>query len=238
MGGNQELANRVRAAFSNLDVLVNNVGGAYATRWETADGYEATLAMNVVGPFALTAELIPVLQANAPSRCINVVSAAYKMCKRDPFEDVQSNERYLSAEAYAQTKLLNMLCTFALAKRLGAERVTVNTVHPGLSWTQMTQSMSADTMGLPKPLWPVLRLLQRAGSPVRAGKRVALLACSPQVRSYTGEYFAGGVRPKRLSPRELDGANQARAWQLASRLVADAPTGRRNARPAEDTVRA
>jgi retinol dehydrogenase-14 len=49
VGGNQELADRVREAFPSLDVLVNNVGGAYATRWETADGYEATLAMNVVG---------------------------------------------------------------------------------------------------------------------------------------------------------------------------------------------
>jgi NAD(P)-dependent dehydrogenase (short-subunit alcohol dehydrogenase family) len=238
VGGNQELAGRVRAAFPSLDVLVNNVGGAYATRWQTADGYEATLAMNVIGPFALTAELVPLLQANAPSRCINVVSAAYQMCKRDPFEDVQSSERYASAEAYAQTKLLNMLFTFALARRLAAERVTVNAVHPGLSWTQMTQTMSPATMGFPKPLWPVLRLLQRAGSPVRAGKRVALLSCSPQLGSCTGEYFTGGTRPKRLSPRELDGANQERAWQLASQLVADAPTGRRQADPAEDTVSA
>ena len=234
VGGNQDLARRVSEAFPGLDVLVNNVGGAYATRWQTADRYEATLAMNVVLPFALTSELLPLLQANAPSRCINVVSAAYQMCKRDPFEDVQSSERYVSAEAYAHTKLLNMLFAFALAKRLTGERVTVNAVHPGLSWTQMTQSMSPATMGLPKPLSPVLRLLQRAGSPVRAGKRVASLACSPQVGSHTGEYFTGGARPKRPSPRELDGANQERAWQLASHLVADAPTRRRH--PAEATA--
>jgi retinol dehydrogenase-14 len=238
VGGNQELADRVREAFPSLDVLVNNVGGAYATRWETADGYEATLAMNVVGPFALTAELVPLLQANAPARCLSVVSAAYQMCKRDPFEDVQSSERYVNAEAYAQTKLLNMLFTFALARQLAAERVTVNAVHPGLSWTQMTQSMTPDTVGFPKPLWPVLRLLQRAGSPARAGRRVTLLSCSPQVGSCTGEYFTGGTSPKRLSPRELDGANQQRAWQLASQLVADAPTGRRHAHPAEGAVRA
>jgi NAD(P)-dependent dehydrogenase (short-subunit alcohol dehydrogenase family) len=66
VGGNQELADRVREAFASLDVLVNNVGGAYATRWETADGYEATLAMNVVGPFALTAELVPLRRRTRP----------------------------------------------------------------------------------------------------------------------------------------------------------------------------
>jgi NAD(P)-dependent dehydrogenase (short-subunit alcohol dehydrogenase family) len=142
VGGNQELAERVIEAFASLDVLVNNVGGSYATRWETADGYEATLAMNLVGPFALTRELLPLLRANAPARCINVGSAAFQMWKRDPFEDVQSRERFVGAEAYAQTKLLNLLFTLALARRLAAEQVTVNTLHPGLSWTEMTQSMT------------------------------------------------------------------------------------------------
>ena len=63
VGGNQELADRVREAVPTLDVFVNNVGGCDPTRWETADSYEATLAMNVVGPFALTVELVPPLQA-------------------------------------------------------------------------------------------------------------------------------------------------------------------------------
>jgi retinol dehydrogenase 12 len=43
VGGNQQLADQVRAAFTGLDVLINNVGGLYETRWETADGYEGTL---------------------------------------------------------------------------------------------------------------------------------------------------------------------------------------------------
>jgi NAD(P)-dependent dehydrogenase (short-subunit alcohol dehydrogenase family) len=84
VGGNQQLADQVRAAFPSLDVLVNNVGGLYRRRWETADGYEATLAMNFVGPFTLTSELLPLLQANAPARCLNVVSAGFKMRSRSP----------------------------------------------------------------------------------------------------------------------------------------------------------
>ncbi|HEU0248028.1 MAG TPA: SDR family NAD(P)-dependent oxidoreductase, partial [Gaiellaceae bacterium] len=138
VGGNEELAEHVREAFFRLDVLVNNVGGTYTQRWETADGYEGTLAMNLVGPFALTHELLPLLEESAPSRCINVGSAAFEMWKRDPFEDVQSRERFVGAEAYAQTKLLNLLFTLALARRLPLDQVTVNTLHPGLSWTEMT----------------------------------------------------------------------------------------------------
>jgi retinol dehydrogenase-14 len=236
VGGNQELAERVIEAFAGLDVLVNNVGGSYATRWETTDGYEATLAMNLVGPFALTRRLLPLLRANAPARCINVGSAAFQIWKRDPFEDVQSRGHFVGAEAYAQTKLLNLLFTLALARRLAPEQVTVNTLHPGLSWTEMTQSMTPDTMPFPKPLWPFLRLLQRLGSPAKAGRRVAFLASSPDIAAYTGAYFAGKPTPKRLSARELDPENQERAWQLAAELVAGAPTSRRRVSDVRERV--
>jgi NAD(P)-dependent dehydrogenase (short-subunit alcohol dehydrogenase family) len=222
VGGNQRLADQVRAAFPTLSVLVNNVGGLYQTRWETADGYEATLAMNFVGPFALTGELLPLLQANATARCVNVVSAGFNMWKTDPFQDVQSTQRYVSGDVYAHTKLLNVLGSLALARRLPAEQVTVNLVHPGMAWTPMTQSMTAQTIPALRLVWPLARLMQRLGSPERAGRRVAALVASPLVAVTTGAYFEG--KPRRLSARELDPQLQQRAWQLGCQLVAEAPT--------------
>ena len=224
VAGNQQLADQVRAAYPNLDVLVNNVGGLYQTRWETADGYEATLAMNFVGPFALTGELLPLLQASAPARCINVVSAGFKMWKPDPFQDLQSTTHYVSGDVYAHTKLLNVLFSLALARRLPAEQVTVNLVHPGMSWTPMTQSMTSQTIPSLRLVWPLARLVQRYRSPEKAGQRVAFLASSPRVSGYTGQYFEGKPTPKRLSARELDRGYQERAWQVGWRLVADAAT--------------
>lgn len=227
VGGSQHLADRIRGSFSGLDVLINNVGGVFNTRRETADGYEATLAMDFVGAFALTTELLPLLRANAPARCINVVSAGFKMCKSDPFEDVQSSREYVAGDAYARAKLLNLMASLALADRVADDGITVNAVHPGMSWTQMTQSMTAQTVPVLRYAWPILRLVQRLGSPDRAGRRVATLASSALVSRYTGRYFERGLTPKRLSARELDVANQHRAWQLAAELVAAAPTGRR-----------
>ena len=80
VGGNQDLAEQVSAAVPRLAVLVNNVGGLYPTGWETADGYEAMVAMNFVGPYVLTAELLPLLRAGGP-RCVSVVSAGFKLWK-------------------------------------------------------------------------------------------------------------------------------------------------------------
>jgi NAD(P)-dependent dehydrogenase (short-subunit alcohol dehydrogenase family) len=226
VGGNQQLADQVRAVCSRLDVLVNNVGGLYPTRWETADGYEATLAMNFVGPFALTGELLPLLQASAPARCVNVVSAGFKMWKPDPFQDLQSTQRYVSGDVYAHTKLLNVLATLALARRLPAEQVTVNLVHPGMAWTQMTQSMTSQTIPAFRLVWPLLRLVQRFRSPEKAGRHVAVIASGPQLDGHTGQYFEAKPTPKRLSARELDPEHQERAWQLGADLVAGALTSR------------
>lgn len=226
VGGNQELADQVRAEVRRLDVLVNNVGGLYQSRWETADGYEATLAMNFVGPFALTGELLPLLQASAPARCVNVVSAGFKMWKPDPFQDLQSTQRYVSGDVYAHTKLLNVLASLALARRLPAEQVTVNLVHPGMAWTQMTQSMTSQTIPAFRLLWPLLWAVQRRRSPEKAGQHVAEIASAPRLSGHSGQYFEAKPTPRRLSARELDPEQQERAWQLAAELVAGAATSR------------
>jgi NAD(P)-dependent dehydrogenase (short-subunit alcohol dehydrogenase family) len=224
VGGNQDLADRVRATLPHLHLLLNNVGGLYPNRRETPDGYEATLAMNFVGPYALTSELLPLLRASAPSRCVNVVSAGFKMWNTDPFTDIHSTDRFVSGDAYAHTKLLNVLACLAWARRLNDDHIAVNLVHPGLSWTQMTQSMTAQTIPSLRLVWPLLRLLQRRGSPAKAGHRVAFVAASPQTFGYTGQYFESHSTPRRLSPRELDPQNQDRAWHLGAELMANAPT--------------
>lgn len=159
VGGNEDAARQVRAQVCGLDVLVNNVGGLFDRRWETADGYEATLAMNFVRPYALTAQLLPLLRAAAPARCVNVVSAGFTMRRHNPFEDVQSTHGYVAADAYARAKLLNLLCGLALADVLAADAITVNTVHPGLAWTRMTQAMTPQTMPVFRRIWPLIRLV-------------------------------------------------------------------------------
>jgi retinol dehydrogenase-14 len=224
VGGNHDAARQIRAHVSDLDVLVNNVGGLFDRRWETADGYEATLAMNFVGPYALTAQLLPLLRAAAPARCVNVVSAGFRMCRQDPVADLQSTDGYVAADAYARAKLLNLLCTLALADVVAADAITVNAVHPGLAWTRMTQSMTPQAMPVFRRIWPLIRLLQRNNSPEKAGRRVALLASLRAVSAYTGRYFQGGIRPKRLSARELDVDAQQRVLRLAADLVAAART--------------
>jgi NAD(P)-dependent dehydrogenase (short-subunit alcohol dehydrogenase family) len=59
-----------------LQLLVNNVGGMWSTRWETADGIEAGFALNHLSPVVLTQALLGALRAGAPSRIVAVTSSS------------------------------------------------------------------------------------------------------------------------------------------------------------------
>jgi NAD(P)-dependent dehydrogenase (short-subunit alcohol dehydrogenase family) len=171
--GNTMLAAELTVTVEHLDLLVNNVGGIYADRWERSDGYEGTLATNFVGPFALTQHLLPLLCAGG-GRCVNVVSSAFAMVKDNPFSDLQMQARYVGIRAYGRAKLLNVLWTQALAEREPA--LTVYAVNPGMAWTPSTQQLTPKAVPAWRWVWPLVRWFQR-----RASAEKAAQICQPLV---------------------------------------------------------
>ncbi|AQR72549.1 SDR family oxidoreductase [Sphingomonas sp. LM7] len=75
--GVEDFARRVRAAHSDLNVLINNAGimrfEALDVRRDLADA-EATIATNLLGPIRLTNALIDHLTAQADAAIVNVTS--------------------------------------------------------------------------------------------------------------------------------------------------------------------
>ena len=82
-----------RARHQRLDVLVNNAGAIFAARETTADGLEATFALNHLSYFLLTSLLLDLLKASAPARVVNVASAA-SMLGRIDFDDLELKRRH------------------------------------------------------------------------------------------------------------------------------------------------
>jgi NAD(P)-dependent dehydrogenase (short-subunit alcohol dehydrogenase family) len=225
VGSNQDLAPRVLAETDRLHILVNNVGGTFNDRRQTADGYEASLAAVVVGPFAVTQALLPVLRASAPARIVNVASMSHRLFKGDPFADLHSQQGYITWRAYARAKLLNVLWTFALARRLAGSGIVANAADPGGAWTPMTQGLASRSMPTwVRPCWPLLRWLQRRGTPEQAARSSIFLASAPDAAGLTGRYIGSNARPARPSAAALGRDNQERAWEVAASLVATAPT--------------
>ena len=209
----RRLAGEVLAAYPRLDVLVNNVGGFWATRRVTADGLERTFAVNHLAPFLLTDLLLDRLKASAPARIVTVSSGAQRIGKMN-FDDLQGERRYSGQQAYSQSKLANVLFTYELARRLDGTGVTATVLHPGVVRT----GFAAED---PSPMWKVLLPLIRRflKTPEKGAATSIYLASSPEVEGVTGTYFADS-KPKASSPASYDTAAAARLWQISLDLVA------------------
>jgi NAD(P)-dependent dehydrogenase (short-subunit alcohol dehydrogenase family) len=118
-----------------LDVLVNNVGAFFNTRRHSADGLELTFATNVLGGFALTRALLPLLRAAAPSRVVHVGSAAQHFHRLHVDRLLRGASSYVGELVYAHTKRAVAELNVRWAERLAQEGITSNCMHPGLTLT-------------------------------------------------------------------------------------------------------
>lgn len=216
----RRLADEALATYPRLDVLVNNVGGYWATRHTTVDGLEHTFAVNHLAPFLLTNLLLDRLRASAPARVVTVSSGAQAMGTLD-FGDLQGEQDYSGQRAYNQSKLANVMFTYELARRLAGSGVTANVLHPGVVRTDFGRE---DSKGWMRLMLPVIRPFMK--NPERGAATSIYLASSAEVEGVTGRYFANG-KPTASSKASQDGAAVARLWDVSAELVGlgATPTG-------------
>jgi NAD(P)-dependent dehydrogenase (short-subunit alcohol dehydrogenase family) len=95
---------------AKLDLLVNNAGVmSVPKRQLTADGFELQFGTNFLGPFALTALLMPALERAESPRVTTVSSGAANMgMKRINFDDLQW-EQHTRHGRHCQSKLADLM---------------------------------------------------------------------------------------------------------------------------------
>jgi NAD(P)-dependent dehydrogenase (short-subunit alcohol dehydrogenase family) len=196
-----------------VHVLVNNAGVIETGFRETADGLETTLAVNHLAYFLLTEILRPRLVASAPARIVVVASDAHRFADLD-LDDLEFRRRpYKMMRVYGTSKLLNILWTYALARRLEGSGVTANCLHPG----GVNTGLGDQNGGVLAVLGKLVKVFMR--SPERGAETSVHLATAPELEGTTGRYFAD-CRERRSSPISQDRDLQERLWELSERLVA------------------
>lgn len=188
-----DLTSRLR----RLDVLIHNAGVLPASRTETGDGHEITLATHVLGPVLLTERLAPIL-ANCDDPRVIFMSSGGMYTQSLPVHDPEyRNGRYRGATAYARTKRMQVALTPILARRWAEQRISVYCMHPG--WV--------DTPGVAESL-PTFRTLTgpMLRSPAQGADTAVWLAATTPAPA-TGRFWHDRrTRPEHYLPltREND----------------------------------
>lgn len=177
--GARALAERVGASEPAVHVLVNNAGANWGAPLEEYpdSAWDKVLALNVKAVFHLTVKMLPLLRKAAseedPARVINVGS----------IDGIQAPA--LETYAYSASKAAVHHLTRTLAKRLAAERITVNAVAPG----PFESKMMAETL---RRFGEHIRQANPLG---RIGTPEDMAGVTLYLASRAGAYVTGAVIP-------------------------------------------
>jgi dehydrogenase/reductase SDR family protein 13 len=193
-----------------LDVLINNAGVA-GTAGLSRDGFDLTYAINHIGPFLLTALLLPRLRQSPEGRIVNVSSVAHLRVKSLDWSllERRATPRRSGFADYAATKLMNVLHARELARRLEGTRVTTYAVHPGGVASNIWRT-------LPPAMQWLLKLFLLSNE---EGARTPLhCAVEPTVRDATGRYY-DRCREARANPLADDAGLAGELWARTEAVI-------------------
>ena len=180
-----------------LDVLIQNAGAITPVHTVTSDGYEATVATQVLGPFLLNQLVSPALQAADRARVISVSSGGMYAQRFDVARLEMDALSYDGVKAYSKSKRAQVVMTHELARRMESTNVSAHSMHPG--WV--------DTPGVRDSLPTFNRVMGRAlRTPDQGIDTVLWLATCESLtpasgafwfdRHRRGEYHVPGTRAK------------------------------------------
>ncbi|KAJ4351740.1 uncharacterized protein N0V89_007083 [Didymosphaeria variabile] len=155
-------ANRMSSQVERIDAFISNAG-IQMDRWETAEGMELSMQVNVISTMLLSALIMPKLVENAKKvggepKLVFVGSALGFMAKEDlakcgnvdVFAALNNPKGANLDQRYALTKLVQHYAIRELAALCPVERtgVTINVIAPGLCSTGLGHDTSTKTRAM------------------------------------------------------------------------------------------
>ena len=208
----RRFAEEFKKTYARLDVLINNAGAVFNKRQVTPEGFERTLAVNYLAPFLLTHELLTLLKDSSPSRIINVTSGLAKKGRVD-LEDLQSEKKYAGMQTYSNAKLMLIMFTYELARRLEGKRVTANMLMPGFVATNLAKNSGSLRSSI---LFKIVRPMQISAK--KGAQTSVYLASSEEMMAVSGKCFS----KKKISitcPASYNEKMQKRLWNKTENML-------------------
>jgi NAD(P)-dependent dehydrogenase (short-subunit alcohol dehydrogenase family) len=204
------LGERLSSDQAAIHLLINNAGARFDRYEENDDGVELTFATNHLGHFQLTGLVLTQLIAGK-ARVINVASSSH-LSARFPVVWPMPKDSFDRRQAYAQSKLANIVFTLELARRLSGTGVTVNAVHPGGVATRFALNNGFVSWMRHITAHAIKRELL---TPKKGSRFITQLALSSDDSS--GGYYSTGKRVSH-SPLADDSDLNRRLWETSLQL--------------------
>lgn len=223
------------AEHDTLHGLLNNAGVMNTSAdAKTKDGFEMQIGVNHLGHFLLTDLLLGALKKGAPSRVVNVSSCFHDKAQgregKIVVDDLHFEHRkYDGWEAYAQSKLANVLHAKELAKRVEGSGVTAVSVHPGWVRTDLAKHTMPLFMQnyVLRPIFGLMGMIE----PWQGAQTSLHALLADDVAEHSGAFFSqtgmyrdkacnkGGWPLTSPNPNAHDEALATALWEKSEELV-------------------
>jgi NAD(P)-dependent dehydrogenase (short-subunit alcohol dehydrogenase family) len=178
----------IDAHYERIDVLINNAGVHAMSQRITPDGFAEMVGVNYLAPWVLTNTLLDKLVASAPARVVIVASEGARWARSiDPAHDLTVTADYTRREAmtlYFRSKLMDIMFTQELGRRLAGTGVTATCCDPGFNVSGLGRDLPF--AGSLERLLHALRI----GDPRRGAGIIVRLATGLAFAETTGGYFS------------------------------------------------
>ena len=173
----RDFAKAYEAKALPLHVLLCNAGIMMGPHRSSIDGIELQLATNYLGHFELCRLLNDRLVASAPARVVHVSSIAAHRGTIPLDELNHSAEAYDSRYVYSMTKLMQVIFSRTLNRRLEGTGVTSYSLEPGIVATNLSTGITDN---------PMLRRRIEQGITVEEGAMTQIMLCGSSTLSDDG----------------------------------------------------
>ena len=215
-----EIGSKFSNEYENLDLLINNAGIMHPPKTLSAQGFEIQFAVNHLAHMLLTIKLLPSIEKKDKSRIVTVTSGAQFFGKVG-WNNLKAENYYNKWEAYANSKLANVMFALELNDQLIQKNILSLAAHPGIAKTNLFTAQK------PKPS-PIETFSLELFSPIFQSAEMGALpqlfaATSPEAKG--GEHygpkfnFRGHPKLSPTSPFALNKKERKNLWEKSMEIL-------------------
>lgn len=218
LAGVKAFAEQIKKNYDHIDILINNAGAQFTDiRETTSEGLEKHMAINVFAPMLLTTLLLDLLKKSQSARVITVSSDSHRMPGKVNLNDIELENSYSMARAYAQSKLYILWIMnhfIAETRKAGINNIAFNCVHPGSTNTGLgRESTKSFKWKLIYFIWQIMTI-----SIDKAASSSVYAASAPELEGVSGKYF-GPKGEEQPSIKNYSPENEARVWNYSRSII-------------------